>query len=161
MEIYVGSFIFQILAFALLYLLLKKFAFGPIVGMMEKRQESIENQIKSAENDRAEAEKLVQKQNEELQKARKEAHELIENAKASSSKQAAEIMEKAKSEADRMKEQALKEIHLEKEKAVSELKEQVSTLSVMIASKIIEKELDAKTQSKLVDDIMKQVGESL
>ena len=50
---------------------------------------------------------------------------------------------------------------MEKEKAVAALRDQVGSLSVLLASKMIEKELDAKTQSKLIDDIVKQVGESL
>lgn len=161
MSIYFGSFIIQVLAFALLFILLKKYAFGPLLGIMEKRQESIENQIKSADEQRAEAEKFLVEQQEALQNAREEAHSIIERAKSSSTKQAEEIIEISKAEAERIKQDALQEIKLEKEKAVQELREQVSSISVLIASKIIEKEIDAKTQSKIVDDVINQVGESL
>lgn len=161
MELALGSFIMQILAFAILYILLKKYAFGPLMGVMQKRQQQIEDQIKNAEANRADAEKLLKEQTDAMQKTRLEAHEIIENAKASSVKQANDIIEKAKEESERVKKQALQEINLEKEKAVAELKEQISTLSVMIASKIIEKELDTKTQSKMIEDIIEQVGESL
>ncbi len=160
-EIYPGSFLFQIAAFALLYFLLKKYAFGPILQVMQKRQQLIEDQMNNAEKNRTEAEKLLQEQNEALQKTRLESYEIIENAKLSSTKQANEILEKAKSEAERIKDQALQEIQLEKQQAVAELRDQVGALSVMIASKMIEKELDVKSQSKFIDDIMKKVGESL
>lgn len=161
MSIYLGSFIIQILAFAILFYFLKKYAFGPLLGVMQKRQQQIEDQIKDAETNRTEAEKFLKEQSDALQKAREEAHEMIERAKATSVKQANDIVETARNEAARMKEQAVQEIQLEKEKAVAALREQVGTLSVLIASKMIEKELDVKTQSKLIDDIMKQVGEGL
>ena len=161
MTLSIGSLFFQILAFAILYLLLKKYAFGPLVGMMEKRRQSIEADINNAEKNRADAEQFLKEQTEELKKARLEAHEIIENAKAVSVKQANDIVEAAKTEAERLKEQAIQDIKLEKEKAVAELRDQVGVLSVMIASKIIEKELDQQGQAKLVDDMMKQVGESL
>lgn len=161
MDIKFGSMIFQLLAFIVLFILLKKYAFGPLLGVMEKRQKQIDDQIKSAETNRQEADRLLKEQNDELQKSRIEAHQLIENAKASSEKQALDILDNAKVEAERIKNQALQDINLEKEKAVAELREQVGALSVLIAAKMIEKEIDEKTQSKLIDDIMKQVGEGL
>lgn len=161
MSIYLGSFIVQILAFAILYILLKKYAFGPLLGVMEKRQNHIENQLATAEKKRVEAEQFLKDQQAALQQAREEAHAIIERARASSVKQAEEIVEASRTEAERIKKQTLQEIQLEKEKAVQALREQVSSLSVLIAAKIIEKELDAKSQSKLIDDIMEQVGESL
>lgn len=161
MDIKFGSMLFQLLAFIVLFILLKKYAFGPLLGVMEKRQKQIDDQIKSAETNRQEAERLLKEQNETMQKSRIEAHQIIENAKASSEKQALAILDNAKVEAERIKNQALQEINLEKEKAVAELREQVGALSVLIAAKMIEKEIDEKTQSKLIDDIMKQVGEGL
>ncbi|MFV9510407.1 F0F1 ATP synthase subunit B [Tepidibacillus sp. LV47] len=161
MEIALGSFFFQILAFALLYILLKKYAFGPLVKVMTERQENIREQINMAVKNREEAERLLKEQNEAIQKARVEAQEIVERARVNSTKQADEIIESAKREAERIKEQAIQEIQHEREKAVQALREQVGSLSVLLASKILEKELDAKEQSKLIDDFMKQVGESL
>lgn len=161
MDINLGNFLVQILAFALLFWVLKKYAYGPLIEMMEKRQQQIADQINNAENNRQEAERLLKEQNESLHQARLEAHEIIEKAKVSSERQAKDILETAKVESDRLKNQAVQDIRLEKEKAVAELREQVGALSVLIASKMIEKEIDEKTQSKLIDDIMKQVGESL
>lgn len=161
MEIHLGNFFGQILAFAILFWVLKKYAYGPLIGVMEKRQQQIKAQIADAEKDRKEAEELLKEQNDALRQARLEAHELIENSKASSERQAKDIIETARNEAERLKNQAVQEIKLEKEKAVIELREQVGALSVLIAAKMIEKEIDQKTQSKLIDDIMKQVGEGL
>lgn len=161
MTIYWGSFIFQIVAFIILLLILKKVAYKPLVGMMIKRQEEIEEKINFAENNKIEAEKLLEEQVKTLQDSKREAQEIIERSRTTSIKQSEEILESAKTEAKRIKDQAVQEIQLERNKAVSELKEQVGALSVLIASKMIEKEIDAKEQTKLIDDIMKQVGNSL
>lgn len=161
MTIYWGSFILQIVAFIILLLLLMKFAYKPLVGMMIKRQEKIEEQINFAENNKKEAEKLLDEQIKTLQESKNEAQQIIERSRTTSIKQSEEILEAAKAEAKRIKDKAVEEIQLERNKAVGELKEQVGALSVLIASKMIEKELDVKEQTKLIDDIMKQVGSSL
>jgi F-type H+-transporting ATPase subunit b len=74
-------------------------------------------------------------------------------------KQADELIRVAKEEANRLKTDAAKEIENEKNKAIADLKSQVGELSVQIASKIIEKQLDAKGQEELVDKYLKEVGE--
>lgn len=159
MEILWGSFLIQIAAFVILFLLLWKFAFGPLVNIMETRQQKIQEQISSAENNKLEAEKIFKEQKENFQAARIEAQEMIERARVSSSKQAEEIIAVAKTEAVRIKDQAVQEIQQEKNKAVDELRNQVGILSVLIASKMIEKELDLKGQSKFIDEMIKEVGE--
>ncbi len=153
--------VYQLFVFFILLVLLKKFAFGPIIGMMQKREEHIANQITSAEKNREEAEKYLVEQREAIQTARTEAQSIIANAKKISEQQTEEMMKSAKAEAERMKDIALAEIKREKEQAVSALREQVATLSVLVATKVIEKELDEKAQSKLIEDYLKEVGEEL
>ncbi|WP_282938752.1 F0F1 ATP synthase subunit B [Paenibacillus sp. RC67] len=152
------TFFIQIVAFLILYLLLQKFAFGPLFGMMEKRRQLVKDQIQTAENSRKQAEQLLEEQKQALQQTRKEAHDIIEQAKQTSSKQADEIVIAARAEADRLKDEALKDIENEKNKAVAALRSQVSAMSVLIASKIIEKQIDEKSQSELVETYLKEVG---
>lgn len=152
---------YQLIVFFILLMLLKKYAFGPIIGMMQKREEHIANQITSAEKNREEAEKYLAEQREEIQKARSEAQSIIANAKKLSEQQTDDMIQSAKVEAERMKESALAEIKREKEQAVSALREQVASLSVLVATKVIEKELDEKAQAKLIEDYLKEVGEEL
>ncbi len=161
MSIYLGSFIIQILAFGILYWLLKKYAFGPLLSVMQKRQESIENQIQTAEKNRVDAEQYLKEQKEAIQAARQEAQQIVENAKTSSKKEAEEIVRSARDEAERLKEQAVQQIKHETDQAIAKLREQVGSLSVILASKIIEKELDEKAQSQLIEDFMKEVGDRL
>ncbi|PYI51131.1 F0F1 ATP synthase subunit B [Paenibacillus flagellatus] len=152
------SFVFAIIAFLALYFLLNKYAFGPLFGIMEKRREQVQNQIQSAEQNRAEAAKLLEEQKKAIQDARKEAYELIEQARTTSVRQADEIIQQAKDEAVRIKNDAMKDIESEKNKAIVALRSQVSALSVLIASKIIEKQLDEKSQHELIDQYLKEVG---
>ncbi|TDF93550.1 F0F1 ATP synthase subunit B [Paenibacillus piri] len=152
------TFFIQIIAFLILYLLLQKFAFGPLFGMMEKRRQLVKDQIESAENNRKQSEQLLEEQKQALQQTRKEAHDIIEQAKQTSTKQADEIVAAAREEANRVKEAAIRDIETEKNKAVAALRSQVSAMSVLIASKIIEKQIDEKSQEQLVEHYLKEVG---
>jgi F-type H+-transporting ATPase subunit b len=158
MSLNLMNFIITIVAFLILYWLLNKYAFGPLFGIMEKRREMVQEQINSAESNRKQAELLLEEQKQALQLARKEAHAVIEQAKNTGSKQAEAVVESAKAEAVRLKSDALKEIETEKNKAVAALKAQVSGLSVLIASKIIEKQVDEQSQKQLVDQYLQDVG---
>ena len=153
--------IYQLAAFLVLLLLLKKFAFGPIMGMMEKREKHIADQISSAEKNREETEKQLAEQRAFIVEARREAKEIVENSRKMSSQQADEVLANAKKEAERIKVSAIAEINQEKEQAISALREQVSTLSVLVATKIIDRELDEKEQEKLIQETLREVGEEL
>ncbi|MDQ0154305.1 F0F1 ATP synthase subunit B [Robertmurraya andreesenii] len=154
-----GDILFQLVMFAILLALLKKYAWGPLMGIMKQREEHVANEINSAEQSRAEAQKLLEEQRSLLKEARTEAQNLIENAKKQGDVQREEIIVLARTEAERLKESAKLEIEQQKEKAVAAIREQVATLSVMIASKVIEKELSAEDQEKLINEYIQEVGE--
>ncbi|WP_163099526.1 F0F1 ATP synthase subunit B [Peribacillus alkalitolerans] len=154
-----GDVIFQLVIFIILLALLKKFAFGPLMGIMKERETHIAGEITAAETSRVEASKLLEEQRELLKQSRVEAGQLIENAKKQGDVQREEIISAARMEAERIKESAKREIVQEKEKAVAALREQVASLSVLIASKVIEKELSEADQEKLIDEYIKEAGE--
>ena len=156
-----GSALYQLVAFVTLLYFVSRFALKPLMGIMEKREQIINEQIDSAENNRKEAEAFIAQQREELDKARHEAQDIIQSAKKLSEQQGQDIIQAARKDAERVKESALAEIQREKELAVSALREQVASLSVLIATKVIEKELDATEQEKLVQEYLKEVGEEL
>lgn len=158
LDIVWSNFFVQLIAFVILFLLLQRYAFKPLFGIMEKRREQVLEQNTSAENNRKQAELLLEEQKQALQQARKEAYDVIEQAKNTGSKQADAVVEAAKAEADRMKAEALKDIETEKNKAVASLKAEVSGLSVLIASKIIEKQVDEQAQAGLVNQYLDNVG---
>jgi len=150
--------VFAIIAFGILYLLLNKYAFGPLFGIMERRRQLVLDQMNQAESSRANAEKLLEEQKEAIQAARKEAYEILEQARATSGKQADAMIAQAKAESVRLKDDAVREIESEKNKAVAVLRSQVSAMSVMIASKIIEKQVDEKTQQELIEQYLNKTG---
>lgn len=152
------STVFAIIAFGILYVLLNKYAFGPLFSVMEKRRQRVMEEMEKAEADRKQAEQLLAEQTEALQAARKEAYEVLEKARQTSSRQADDMIREARAEAARLKEDALREIENEKRKAVADLRAQVGELSVMIASKIIEKEVDAKAQEALIREQLERAG---
>ncbi|MCY9375862.1 F0F1 ATP synthase subunit B [Bacillus sp. T17B1] len=155
-----GDILFQLLAMLILLALLKKYALGPLLNIMKQREDHIAGEITSAEEKNKEAQQLIEEQRVLLKEARQESQTLIENAKKLGDKQKEEIIQAARVESERLKEAARTEIVKEKEQAVSALREQVASLSVMIASKVIEKELDEQAQEKLIQDYLKEVGES-
>ncbi|MDI4650258.1 MULTISPECIES: F0F1 ATP synthase subunit B [Cohnella] len=152
------NFFVQVIAFGILYLLLSKYAFGPLFGIMEKRRQLVKEQIDTAERNRSESERFLEEQKQSLQQARKEAYDIIEQAKSTGSKQADDIISAARGESSRLKEEAVRDIEAEKNKAIASLKSEVGGLSVQIASKILEKQVDAGAQGELVDQYLKDVG---
>ncbi|MEF3309064.1 F0F1 ATP synthase subunit B [Paenibacillus sp. GYB004] len=145
-------------SFVILYFLLNKYAFGPLFGIMETRAKMVQDQISTAEKNRAESEKLLAEQKEAIQQAKKEAYDIIEQARISSTKEADNLIAKAKEDSERLKQDALKDIEAEKNKAIVALRSQVSALSVLIASKIVEKQVDEKSQQDLINHYLKEVG---
>jgi F-type H+-transporting ATPase subunit b len=161
LHLYWESAVFAIIAFGILYYLLNRYAFGPLFGIMEKRSDHIQDQLQTAEKNRQESEQLIKEQRQAIQDARKEAYDIIEQSKQTSARQTEEMIKQANAEAARLKADALKEIESEKQKAVAALRSQVSAMSVLIASKIIEKQIDEKSQKQLIDKYLEEVGGSL
>jgi F-type H+-transporting ATPase subunit b len=153
-----SNFFVQLISFAILFWLLSRYAFKPLFSVMEKRRQLVQEQMESAQNNRTDAERLIEEQKQALQQARKEAYDIIEQAKTTGSKQADEIVQAARSESNRIKDDAVRDIETEKNKAIASLKAQVSGLSVLIASKIIEKQVDEQSQKQLVDQYLQDVG---
>jgi F-type H+-transporting ATPase subunit b len=154
----VGDMLAQLVLFIILLFLLKKFAWKPLMGIMKEREEHIASEIETAEKNRLEAEKLAKEAQEEIRNTRVQAQAIIEEAKETAREQETSIINAAREEAERLKEAARAEIEQEKEKAIKALQDQVASLSVKIASKVIEKELTLEDQEKLINEYIKEVG---
>lgn len=152
------NFVLSIVAFIILYILLQKFAFGKLFAVMEKRRELVKQQLDEAAASRTQAQSFIDEQKQALAVARKEAFDIVEMAKHNASRQTDEAIAHAKDEAERLKKEAAREIESEKNKAIASLRNEVSSMSVAIASKIMEKQVDEKDQSQLVDQYLKEVG---
>ncbi|MEY8662227.1 F0F1 ATP synthase subunit B [Ligilactobacillus faecis] len=153
-----GDFLFYLVTFIILIALIKHFAWGPVTEMMEKRAEKIANDIDSAEDARKKAEELAAKRESALKDSHVEASKIIDRAKQNGEQQKANIVSAAQAEVDTLKQNAKKDIAQEREEALANVKNDVAALSVEIASKIIQKELDAKDQEALVDSYIEGLG---
>ena len=145
--------------FILLLYLLKKFAWGPLMSVMQEREEYVANEIDEAEKSRKEAAIAAEEAAKQLLQTKQEAQKIIDDARDAGVKLEQDIIESARLEAERLKETAQADIQNEKEKAIQALQDQVASLSVLIASKVIEKELNTADQDHLINEYIKEVGE--
>lgn len=148
-----------VLSFLLLVWLLSKYAWGPLMKMMEERRNNIESMLTQAENERQQADKIKREYQEEMRKARQEAQEVIAQATKVSEVRASEILAAAQEESEKIKKSALVDIERERDRAIAEVKAQVADLSVSVAEKIIRQKLDMKGQGKLIEQFIQEVGE--
>ncbi len=155
-----GDMIVQLVMFIILLALITKFAWRPLMNVMEERENHIANEIDSAEKSRQESERLMREAQDELKGTRQNAQQIIEDAKLTAKDQEETLIAEAKQEAERIKINARQEIEQEKEKAIQALQAQVGTLSVQIASKVIEKELSMEEQETLINEYLEKVGEN-
>ena len=153
----IGLLFWTVLIFLILVFLLAKFAWKPILRMVEERTKNIEDALNSAENAKKEMAGLKAENEQIMKEARAERDKIVREAREMKDKIIEESKETAKAEADKILAQARKLIDDEKRAAMNELKDQVASLSIEIAEKILTKELsDKKKQAELIDDILNQ-----
>jgi F-type H+-transporting ATPase subunit b len=153
-----GLFIWQVLIFVGLILLLKKFAWKPILDSVNDREEGIKNALLSAENARKEMQNLQADNQRILQEARLERDNMLKEAREMKEKMVDDAKTEAQVQGQKMIEQAKAAIESEKNAAMAELKLQVSTLSLSIAEKLLKEELSNKeAQTKLVEKLLGDV----
>ncbi|BDH60623.1 ATP F0F1 synthase subunit B [Ureibacillus massiliensis 4400831 = CIP 108448 = CCUG 49529] len=153
-----GDVLATVIIFAVLMLLLKKFAWGPLMGIMKQREELVSSEIDAAENARKEAAALLEEHKALLKEARTEAQTIIESAKKQGDAQREEIISAARAEANRLKDSAVREIETEKEKAIAAVREEVVSLSVLAASKVLGKEISEEDNSALIKETIAKAG---
>ena len=153
-----GLFIWQVVIFVGLIFLLKKFAWKPILDAVNEREEGIKNALLSAENAKKEMMALKSDNQKLLDEARAERDTMIKEATAIKEKMIADAKSEAQSQGAKMIEQAKATIESEKNNAVAEIKNQVSSLSLEIAEKLLKEELSNKeSQTKLVEKMLADV----
>jgi F-type H+-transporting ATPase subunit b len=150
-----GLFFWQLIIFVGLVLLLKKFAWKPILDAVNEREEGIRSALQSAENARAEMQNLQADNQRILQEARMERDAMMKEAQQMKEKIVADAKHDAQAEGEKMIAQAKAAIQNEKNAAMAELKSQVSSLSLEIAEKLLKEELSNKeSQVKLVEKML-------
>ena len=154
-----GLLFWMIVSFAIIFLILKKFAWKPILNMIKERETSIEKALESAERAREDMRDLQAANEKILAQARAERDTLLKEARDTKEAIVNEAKVKAKTEADKLVQQARETINSEKLAAVAELKNQVATLSIDIAEKILKEHLSSDDKQKaLMSNLMKEVN---
>lgn len=154
------TFVFQIVNTLILYLVLKKFLFVPVTEFIQGRQDEIQSSYDDAEKTNEEAKKLKSEYENILDKVEEEKQKILIAAKKKADEQGSEIIKESKEQAAKLKEKAEQEIEIEKKKAINDVKDDISSMVIMAASKVLENEVDESRNKKLVDDFIKEVGES-
>ncbi|MDR7866181.1 MAG: F0F1 ATP synthase subunit B [Sporomusaceae bacterium] len=149
-----ATLIAQIINFLLLAYILKKFVFGKVLQAMSDRQARIVGNLESADRERAAAEELKREYQEQLAQARTQAQVIVEKATKLAEQAKDDILKEARAEHARLLKEAQEEIARERERAVAELRNEVVSLSIAAAGKIIGQNLDANANAKLVSDFI-------
>jgi F-type H+-transporting ATPase subunit b len=157
MDLNPGLSLWTAITFLILVVLLAKFAWGPIVKMLDERERTIRGAIEEARKERAEAERLLAEQKSALVNAQREAAEMAKRNQAEVEAFRAELTSRARKEADELVASARRQIQEEKAKAVAEIRGQVADLAIDVARKFIKTNLDDKTQRVLVEEYISQL----
>ena len=151
-----GLFFWQLLIFIFLVMLLKKFAWKPILDIVNQRESSIKDAMSEADKARNEMASIRESNQKVLKEARVEREALLKDARNTGAEIVAQAKTDAKTEANKIIIQAQQAIQNEKRAAINELKNQVAQISIEIAEKVIDSELDNKDkQAQLVDKLLK------
>lgn len=153
----VGLLFWQTIVFLILMTVLAKFAWKPILGAVRTREESINQALASAEDARKEMQNLKADNEKAMQQARAERDEILKEARQIKDKMIGEAEGEAQQKADVIVAKAKESIEMEKRAAMADIKNQVATLSIEIAEKVIGKELSTEErQHQMIDKMLQE-----
>ena len=146
-----------LVAFAVFAWILAKFAWGPLLKIVDEREKTIRDQVDSAEKAAADAKATLAQHQELLRGAGRERDEILARATKDSEALRAELQVKARADAEQIVARAREQMLREKDQAIAELRAQVADIAVEAASRIVKSSLSDKAQRKLVDDYIKEL----
>ena len=152
--------IFQIINVGIMFIVLKKLLFKPVLGIIEAREKDIQDSLAQGELAKNKGIALKNEYEEKITRAKNEGQEIIKQATLRAEQKSEEIISSAKNEATQIKEKATKDIEQERQKVMNEIKDEISNIAVLAASKVIEKDIDKAKHEELISDFIKKVGES-
>lgn len=153
-----GDFLFYLVSFIVLVILIKHFAWGPVMNMMEARTAKITGDLEYADSERDRAEKLAKEREDALKNSRSEALEIVANAKQNGEAQKSSIIEDANKNAEMLRRKAIEDAEQAKKDALKDAQDDITNISVSIASKLLQRELSATDQKNLVDSYIKELN---
>ncbi len=152
-----GTIIWTVITFAILAALLGKFAWKPLLQVLEEREKTVRDSLEQARKARAEAEETLRRNQEALANARRETAALIEQGKREAETLKGEIVAQARREAQDLVEQGKRQVQYAQKQAIEQLRGQVADLAIQAAERLIVRSLDEKSQRELVDEYVRSL----
>jgi F-type H+-transporting ATPase subunit b len=153
-----GNAIWTLGIFLIVVLVLGKFAWGPVLSLLQERETFIHNSLSEAKRDREAAEARLKEYTAQLQAARTEAANIVTDARRDAERLREELRGKAKAEADTLIKNAERQIQLETARALQQIRHEAVDLSVAIASKLIGRNLTKEDNERLIEEALTQVS---
>ena len=147
-----GLFIWTILTFIVLFLVLAKFAWKPLLAALKDREDQIKSALRKADQAKDELDQITLKSEKITNKAREEAKVILSEARASSEKIKQEMVSNATEETDKIRIEAENKIKVEKDKAIDEIKTKIVELTFAVSEKIIKKNISSKENQNLIEE---------
>ena len=141
--------------------LIKKFLLDKVMAVLDKRREETDREICDAQAAKEEAFAIKETYETNMENAKREAEELILQARKTAAARSEEILQDARQQAAHMKQKASEDIAQEKKKALNEAKDEISGMAMAIAGKVVGRSLEEADQSRLVDQFIEDLGEGV
>lgn len=141
--------------------IVKKFFLDKIKAVLDQRREAADREITDAQNARAEAMTIKETYEQNMLQAKAEANALLQHAQKTAAARSEEIIGQAQTQAAQIKEKAAADIAQEKKKAINDAKDEISDLSMAIAEKVVERQLNSADQQKLIAQFINDLGDAL
>ena len=152
--------VIQIINTIILFWILKKILFKPVLDIIDARENAIKADIATGEQAKNEGLALKAEYEQKLSVAKNEGQEIIKQATLRAEQKSEEIISTAKAEAINIKDKANRDIAQEKEKVMNELKNDISNIAILAASKVIEKDIDQAKHEEMINKFIEEVGEA-
>jgi F-type H+-transporting ATPase subunit b len=152
------GFVWHLINFAVLFFILQRFLFPPVLKMLDERQARIRESMERAEALKEESARAAETVKAQLDEARREGQNIITQATQIADRIKTEQQAQAQAEYETILKRAQEDAARERERAFAELRTQVADLAVLAAERIIERNLDVNTQRKLVDEFLAEAG---
>jgi F-type H+-transporting ATPase subunit b len=156
-EVVPGLMIWTLVSFAITFYVLKRFAFGPIQRIIDQRRDHIRRAIAEADNDRAEARRLLEEHRAVRARAREDADEILGEARRIADSMRERVREETELDRRRRLEETRRQIQTETERALEQIRAEVADLALVAAEKVTRKSLDQSDQRRLIDEALREL----
>ncbi len=152
------SFFWQLFAFLVLLAVLRKYAYRPVMNMLDERANRIRNSMETAERVQREMAEMEQRSRQMLEQSRRESQAVITQAQQTADRIQAQAQESARNQANEIVSRAQVEINRERVEAMAQLRREVADLAITAASRVVRRELDPQTHIRLINETLAESG---